>query len=90
MADPQNALTSVVLSPNPCSGKFSIRVNGIEDHNAMVTVTDICGKSILFQEMELAYANQPGQIDMTGYPRGLYLVKVEAGTRSYVRKLFVE
>jgi hypothetical protein len=59
------------LWPNPTSGCFSIKVKTVTN----IEVMDLQGRSVA------QYVLTPGthQIDMGGFPKGLYFIKHENG-----------
>ena len=79
----------MIISPNPSTGRFMLRVSATVGEKATVTISDICGKSIIQQECD-ASGLRPEPFDLTGYPKGLYLVKIQTGKGSLVRKLVIE
>ncbi|MCX6303918.1 MAG: T9SS type A sorting domain-containing protein [Bacteroidetes bacterium] len=89
IADGQTIQAAMVLSPNPTTGLFRLRVSGLDNMQAVVTISDITGRKI-FQNDLNASVNRSDQYDLSGYPKGIYLVKIQAGNQSLVRKLVVE
>ncbi|NLA23674.1 MAG: T9SS type A sorting domain-containing protein [Bacteroidales bacterium] len=56
------------IYPNPSQGLYNI----VTDANAVVTVQDISGRTILTQEI-----NANGKIDLTNQPAGIYFLQIE-------------
>ncbi len=79
----------LTISPNPSAGYFQIRFNGSGTKTARILITDMQGKKIL-QLDGIKSAVRMEQIDLTGYPKGVYLVKVQTETETTVRKLVIE
>lgn len=78
-----NSLTNseIDIFPNPSHGIFQVKstqhpISAIEIFNAN-------GENIL-QKME------SGEIDLSGSPKGIYVVKVTLGTKRYTRKIVVQ
>ena len=88
MADLQNGL-NLAISPNPSAGIFTVTVNGNGIDKASIQVADLHGNRIL-QELWTSPAENSRQIDMTAYPKGIYLVRLQTGTESIVRKIVIE
>lgn len=87
MGDIRSTQISMIISPNPSTGLFSIKVSGIENEKSTVTVSDIRGRAIVQHAFD---ASGLEHFDISGYPKGLYLVKIQTETESMVRKLVVE
>jgi len=81
----QHGLSGVVLYPNPTSGRVQLQLpDGFG--NVAVTVTDLQGKIVL-QQMSDSNAMA---LDASALSAGLYLVRIESGGESVVRKLVKE
>jgi hypothetical protein len=89
VADIKHGEISVVIAPNPSHGVFTLKVTGQDKMNAVVTISDIYGRTVLQQEME-TLDSRPEQFNLSGYPAGFYLVKIKAGSASTVRKMVIE
>jgi hypothetical protein len=89
MADAESTRIGMVISPNPSFGLFKLRVSGLDRQNVTVTVSDITGRTIIQQDMDASHINAE-KFDMSGYPKGLYLVKIRTNSASAVRKLVIE
>ena len=89
IADAQNARISMTISPNPSAGLFKLSLGGKESRNVTVTVSEITGRPIIQRSFDTSLVN-PMHIDLSGYPRGLYLVKVQTDGQSVIRKIVIE
>ena len=89
IGDSQNGQFNLTISPNPSTGLFALRVNGSDAKETSVMITDIHGKMIL-QHIWTASSVQGEQIDMSAYPKGFYLIKIQTEKESTVRKLVIE
>ena len=87
--DTQSPNISMVISPNPSHGQFTLRISGIDNKSVTVTVADITGRTMVQRVLEET-ATGRDQFDMSGSPKGLYLVKIQTNTESMVRKLVIE
>ena len=88
IADAQRTI-SMTISPNPSSGIFRLSLSGLDNRDATVSVSDITGR-IFSQQVVNIPTLQPEQFDLSGYPRGLYLVKIQTGNESLIRTLVIE
>jgi len=89
IADKQNALSRVVLFPNPSKGMFSLILNGVDHAGITVTISDITGRRILERTVSSS-TGKPEQFNMTGNPKGLYFVKIRTSLESNVQRLIID
>jgi hypothetical protein len=75
--------------PNPTSDKLYLRLVDRMDKDVKVTVTDLLGKSILTENLN-GKVLQAQEIDLSKQPSGIYLLKVEAGDKVYMKKIQVD
>jgi len=87
--DTKSTNPGMVVSPNPSHGLFTIHASGLDNINATVTISDITGRTIFQRILPSSEIGQE-KFDLTGHPKGLYLVRVQTETESTVRKLIVE
>jgi hypothetical protein len=87
IGDVQNNQISMVISPNPSTGLFSLRVSGLDNKKANVTVSDIRGRAIVQHAFD---ASGMEHFDISNNPKGFYLVKIQTATESIIRKLVIE
>jgi hypothetical protein len=80
---------SMVISPNPTRGKFTLAINRPENTEAVVTVYNTYGQVILTRTMNGSYGNVES-FDLSGFPAGGYLVKVTTPRHTTSRKLVLE
>lgn len=62
------------LYPNPSNGKFYL--SGIEKFNVVADIINIEGKSI----QKISLNKQQNEIDLTNYPQGIYVLKLNDGS----------
>ena len=80
-----NVTISVV--PNPSNGMFYLTVNGM-DGNAVMEIYDITGQNIYSESVNgSGIVSKP--IDLTGFAKGMYFVRVSNGTITHTEKLIV-
>jgi hypothetical protein len=89
IADGTAGQISMTISPNPSAGLFKLSLGGMESRNVTVTVSEITGRPIIQRSFDTSVIN-PLQFDLTGYPKGLYLVKVQTVGQSVIRKIVIE
>ncbi len=74
--------SGIMIYPNPSAGIFNIE--GI-DGEAEITIFNAFGEEVLYKEMIL-----PGQVDLTGQPKGVYFIRISSDKGSYFSKLLVD
>lgn len=90
---PVSALTmgenmNVNLYPNPANNYFTISTSKINLENARIEILDISGKHILSEAVN-ATQNKI-KMDVSGFNRGLYIVRLHSNEYNYVGQLIVE
>lgn len=83
-----NKKISLVISPNPTNGLFNLQVNGIGDRDAILTISDLTGRAATQLDLK-SFHFQKEQIDLTGYPKGLYFVRIQTKEQSVITKLVI-
>lgn len=72
IASMQQALTNVVVYPNPANTQ--IQIAGLNSSNVQVVITDIGGKILTMQNI-----GSTQTIDVSGFPQGIYFVNLKSG-----------
>ena len=70
---------SVIIYPNPCSGKF------IVDAQGELTIYNTLGEKILSQNIL-----DKTEIDLSNQPKGIYLVQINSEKASVTKKIVIE
>ena len=79
----------VDIAPNPSTGAFTLTIHGASDMDLKVTITDIEGKAI-FLDSDLPRTQDYSRIDITTFPKGIYIVKVQTALQSITKKLVIQ
>lgn len=82
-----SALNNIRLAPNPASGFVNILFPKQITGKAEVAVYDIVGKRNLFGTYN---AGSPIQLNTSGLPPGMYIVKVAASGKTFTRQLIIK
>ncbi len=72
--------------PNPTTGKFKVAFNEQIETNNQIEIYNNLG--VLIQEISISKHGSVTQIDLTTYPKGIYLVKISTSNRIFVNKVF--
>ena len=78
--------SSLLISPNPSSGKFSISFSA-EFLKGEIEIYNIIGENIF---RDLIYSPSKTEINLKNIPSGIYFVKAFDGKKSYCKKLIIE
>ncbi len=73
----QQAVTQIGLYPNPAEDYISWAYKAKSPGKAILTVTNVGGRILLRQELELAGGEQSIRLDVSGLPNTLYLLNME-------------
>lgn len=74
--------------PNPSAGQFYVKIEN--PVNAEITVMDISGRIVLKQLVENNAGTWQKSFDLTGEPKGIYLVKVLSGGKNSTERVVIE
>lgn len=78
---------SIDVFPNPGNGLFNLRLSSLEDQNASLTVLDNLGRNIYSLQLPLIKGVQTQSLDLSGYPDGVYFVKIQLAEDTYSKKV---
>jgi hypothetical protein len=73
--------------PNPTSGIFYFRVNGVSGQNAFITFYNMIGQHVFSSGV---ISNTAVQVDLTGIPDGMYAVSLRTNTNTYTKKIILQ
>jgi len=82
---PGLADVSVSIYPNPAKGKFTI---GSNSAITAIEVYNLPGKRLL-SDFNVKQQTLK-EIDLSGYAKGIYILKIYSGTKYYTRKVIVQ
>ena len=81
-----NSDISFMIIPNPNSGEFIISIDIAEYQNAEISITDILGKNVYYQNTNIDNLN----ISLKGISKGIYFLKLSGEKKSVTRKFVIE
>lgn len=73
--------------PNPTTGVFNVRVNGVSSHNSSISVYNLSGQTIYSIMIK---NNATVQIDLSGLTGGLYAISLRSYNRTFTRKIILQ
>jgi len=78
------------LTPNPSSGVFSLKIHGLKDQDLRITVSDLNGKTVYLDKDKSSSQDYIRTIDLSASPKGVYMLKIQAGTQIKIEKMVVQ
>ncbi|MGA2823667.1 MAG: T9SS type A sorting domain-containing protein [Bacteroidales bacterium] len=90
ISDNSSDVFGTTISPNPTNGLFTLVVHGIRNAEARITITDLAGKEIYSENGNASTNNLTKEINLAGYPKGTYFVKVLTDQHSTTNKLVLQ
>ncbi len=77
------------IFPNPASDKVNIDVNGEFNGTFRVILFDFTGRKVLEQQSDPIAKGRTITIDISGFKKGLYFLRVQSGKNTVTRKLII-
>jgi hypothetical protein len=84
--DDKTSENYVSLFPNPTTGSLNLTFSSAEK-NVLITVMDASGKILMTRNEGNLSAGTTKQIDLSGFARGIYMVKIEGQNRYQLTKI---
>ncbi len=83
--NPEDNDVHITLFPNPTDGYFSIKINlsVIEKEKASIVISNVMG-------VKLACYSLSESLHLTGYPKGVYLIKIYSGKSTFSKRIVLQ
>ena len=78
---------SAVISPNPSTGKFTIKFDRSLPEHSVIETFDIIGRQVY---KATGISGTAAEMDLSGKDAGIYLVKISSGNSSIVKKVVLQ
>jgi hypothetical protein len=85
-----NSTSSMSVFPNPASGSATISYNGASDKEITVLVIDMSGRTTLTMIQSVKSGENKFPINITGFAKGVYTIKVVDGLNTQIQKIIIE
>ncbi len=86
----QKGLESTVrIYPNPVSNELTLSING-KEKQLVLTITNAAGQVVHSEKLESITADYKKRMDMSGFAKGVYFVRLSNNDRSYSEKVIVQ
>ncbi|MBN2524007.1 MAG: T9SS type A sorting domain-containing protein [Bacteroidales bacterium] len=82
--------SSTSIYPNPSNGNFTVELENMLPGGYTIEIVSITGKTLKKHTAQSTNARHKIQFDLTGYPQGLYLVKIEGNKYSHYERILIE
>jgi len=80
---------AVSVYPNPSKGVFAIAMPTTTDKAAVITVSDALGR-VVYNKTEKLNGAYNGQINLSNFGAGVYMLNIQTGENISMRKLVIE
>ena len=80
----------VNIYPNPVSGKLNIQWNALARETGVISVTDITGKLIQRNTLDITEGAGSATLNLSGYANGLYFISIKSASINYTGKVQVQ
>lgn len=81
---------AISVSPNPSSSFFTINIKKVENDPISIQVVDALGKIVYTKQVSSFGTEINETIDLTGFPKGVYVLELNSPHFKQSRKLIVE
>ena len=82
---------SVNIIPNPTTGIFKLVVQGVANgNNLSVRISDLSGKTILFDQTKTTADQYSKTLDLSGSPKGIYMLELQTDTQKITKKVIIQ
>ncbi|CAN5715263.1 hypothetical protein BH10BAC2_BH10BAC2_17280 [soil metagenome] len=76
--------------PNPSTGTFTVQYNGKETFTASVNIRNMMGQIVYATPAKIYHNRLQEQVNISGKPKGMYLIEIAAGDKRITTKILVQ
>lgn len=76
--------------PNPSTGAFTVQYNGKETFSAAVNIRNMMGQVVYSIPAKTYNSRLQAQVNISGKPKGMYMIEIEAGDKRITTKILVQ
>ncbi len=88
ISDPVSAVT-IIISPNPSDGHFAVQFRNLESKSCGITILNSSGKTVLAHSEKPGSSNWSRNYDLSGFPKGMYLFRLNTDGKVIIRKIII-
>jgi len=81
---------STSIYPNPSEGEFVVELENFKPGEYSIEIISITGKSIIKQAIQSTSENHKLRFNLSWYPKGLYMVKLEGNNYSHYERIMIK
>lgn len=74
------------ISPNPCNGRFAVKIDGQQGSKVVCEICNILGEKVY---SAISFNQDPLNIDISSQPGGIYFLQVKINREVVTKKIFV-
>ena len=90
VASVDNNTSMSSIYPNPSNGTATISYNSVSEKEISISVSDISGKNLLSLTPKTVAGTNKFPLNITGFAKGIYLIRIIDGSDAQVQKLIIE
>jgi hypothetical protein len=90
LSEPGKNVLTMVLQPNPARSNVSIVISGTQNQDAHISLTDITGKIVYSENLALSLNKTTRNLDLSNYPKGVYVVQLKTNDQVKTERLIVQ
>lgn len=88
--DENGGAAGIHIYPNPNAGSFTVSIDGNTQETVEIDVFNVLGEEVFTSKAENINGSYNKEIVLTTIAKGIYTVRIKAGTRLYHKKVIVE
>ena len=81
---------TVNIYPNPANTDLFLEINTIRPTDVQVSVLNLLGQTVINTRFDLGQGLNKNQINLTELEAGLYILQMQSGDESYMKKVVIE
>ncbi len=90
VANVTNHSSFTLLYPNPATGTTTISYNTVSENNIKILVNDMSGRSIVTLSPKATIGENAFPLNVSGFAKGIYTVRIIDGLNTEIQKLIIE
>ncbi|MEI6576541.1 MAG: T9SS type A sorting domain-containing protein [Bacteroidota bacterium] len=79
----------VEIYPNPSTGNFTCAIVGFGSQDVVITVMNSIGQNVYNNTVNQGYSSYSTHMDLSGLESGLYIARIQSGTKTITKKLTI-